>query len=109
MAMKSINPATGEVIREFIELTENEIDQKINQAFLVQKEWKQTSFDDRKSLVLKLAKYLRDHKDEFVKMKSLEIGKTISTGPLVVEKCATLCEYYAENAEKILFKSNSIS
>ena len=106
MAIQTKNPATEEVIKSFTELTPEELNVKIHKAQDAFLSWKNTTFTERKNLMLKLASYLREHSSDFCIMQSIEMGKTISSGPLGIEKCALLCEYYAENAEKIL--SNEI-
>ena len=106
MAIQTKNPATLEIIKTFTELTPEELSEKINKAQDAFLAWKETTFTERKNLMLKLASYLRKHSNEFCLMQSIEMGKTISSGPLGIERCALLCEYYAKNAEKIL--SNEI-
>ena len=106
MAIQTKNPATEEIIKTFTELTPEELNKKINKAQNAFLAWKNTTFAERKNLMYKLAIYLREHSNDFCLMQSIEMGKTISSGPAGIEKCALLCEYYAENAEKIL--SNEI-
>lgn len=102
MAIQSKNPATGEVLKSFEEISDIELENKIakaQQAFL---SWKKTSFEERAKLLKKMAVYLRTHSGELGKLASLEMGKTVSAGKAEVEKCATCCDYYADNAETIL-------
>ena len=99
MALQSKNPATLEVVKTFDEISEEQLEAKIANAHSAFASWKLTSFEERKKLMLNLAKYLREHSDELSKLQSIEMGKVISSGPAGIEKCAVLCEYYANTAE----------
>lgn len=104
MALESINPATGEFIKSFPELNEEEISKIIdagNETFLT---WRETSFAERSKLMNEAAKVLRDKKNEYARGITTEMGKPIKQAVGEVEKCAWVCEYYAENAEKFLSK-----
>jgi succinate-semialdehyde dehydrogenase/glutarate-semialdehyde dehydrogenase len=68
-------------------------------AFL---EWRKTSFFDRARLMKKAAEVLRGNLDEYAKLMTLEMGKTLGEGRAEAEKCAWVCDYYSENAEKFL-------
>jgi succinate-semialdehyde dehydrogenase/glutarate-semialdehyde dehydrogenase len=70
-----------------------------NSAF---EEWKDTSFDHRSRLMMKAADVLRKNEEEYSKLMTLEMGKPIAQSRAEVDKCAWVCEYYAENAEKFL-------
>ncbi|MCU0405702.1 MAG: NAD-dependent succinate-semialdehyde dehydrogenase [Ignavibacteriaceae bacterium] len=78
-------------VNETIDLTNN--------AF---EKWKQTSFIDRSRLMMNASNILRVKKEEYSKLMTLEMGKPIAQSRAEVEKCAWVCEYYAENAEKFL-------
>ncbi|MHA2306932.1 MAG: NAD-dependent succinate-semialdehyde dehydrogenase [Candidatus Hodarchaeales archaeon] len=102
MSLKSINPSTGELIEEYKEYTRDEVDiilQEAQDAFL---SWRLTTFDERKALMNEAAQILRNKADEYAKLMALEMGKPIQGGRAEIEKCAWVCEYYAENAEKQL-------
>ena len=102
MPLKSINPATGEMIREFSELSDDEIGQKLQKAQETFIAWRQTSFNDRTKKMKSAAKVLRERKDELAAIMTSEVGKTIAASNAEIEKCAVTCEFYAENAEKFL-------
>ncbi len=102
MALVSKNPYTEEVIKEYPELTAEELKSKIDkaeQAFLT---WKDSDIETRKKLLLKLAEVLKSKKNELAEIMTKEMGKTIVGGIGEIEKCALNCEYYAENLEKFL-------
>lgn len=102
MAIKAINPATGKLIKEYNEVSlENAIDalKKTDAAF---KEWKKTDFSERSKLMKKAGNILKDKKEEYGRLMAEEMGKPITQGEAESEKCAWVCDYYAENAEKFL-------
>jgi len=100
--IKSINPATEELIKSYNEMTLSEIESiisKTNSAFL---EWKETDFSYRKSLMEKAADVLRNNKKKYAELMTIEMGKPIKQSYAEVEKCAWVCDYFAENAENFL-------
>ncbi len=104
--IESKNPYTGEVIEKFKELTKPEIDEALEKADKRFKKWRKTSFKDRADLMLKAAEELKKNKKEYARDISLEMGKPISQAVSEIEKCAWVCEYYAENAERHLSSKN---
>ncbi len=104
MAIQTLNPATEETVKIFNEMTRDEVEriiQKSHQAFL---SWQKTSFSERRELMHNAANILRKKKNELAKTMTLEMGKPIKQGEAEAEKCAWVCDYYAENAESILSK-----
>lgn len=102
MAIQSINPATGKVVKTFNEFSKEQVSKIIddtNEAFL---EWRKTGFAERKKLMLKAADVLRNNKQKYAEIMTIEMGKAIRQSLAEVEKCAWVCEYYAENAKQIL-------
>ncbi|PTX43180.1 succinate-semialdehyde dehydrogenase/glutarate-semialdehyde dehydrogenase [Christiangramia gaetbulicola] len=100
--IESKNPYTGEVIEKFKELTKPEIDKALENADGRFKKWRKTSFKERADLMLKAAAELKKNKKEYARDISVEMGKPISQAISEIEKCAWVCEYYAEKAEKHL-------
>ncbi|MBD3749733.1 MAG: NAD-dependent succinate-semialdehyde dehydrogenase [Sphingobacteriales bacterium] len=102
MNLKSINPYTGEIINTYKEFSKKEINQKIEQTHEAWLGWKLTDFTERALLMRKLAALLKEKKESLAKLMTAEMGKPYLAGIAEVEKCAWVCEYYAENAEKFL-------
>jgi succinate-semialdehyde dehydrogenase/glutarate-semialdehyde dehydrogenase len=102
MPIQSKNPATEEVLKTFIEISDADLEKKVALASEAFKSWKKTSFKERADLMRKLGDYLRAHVQDFSKLQMLEMGKTMKSGPAGIDKSASLCDYYAENAEAIL-------
>ena len=102
MAIKAVNPTTGETIKEYKEMTPAEVTsviEKTHQAFLG---WRTTGFAERAELMKRAAQVLRNNSDGYAKLMAQEMGKPISGGRAEAEKCAWVCDYYAENAERFL-------
>lgn len=100
--MKSINPTTEEIISNYAEHSAQQVNtiiEEVNNAFTA---WKDTSFSIRASHFLKAADILRTNKQHYAALITLEMGKLIRESLAEVEKCATVCEYYANQAENIL-------
>ena len=98
----SINPYNGEEIESFTEHTKKEITSILEKADDRFYKWRVTSFAERKKLMLAAAAELKKNTQEYAEKMTLEIGKPISQSIAEVEKCAWVCEYYAENAHKHL-------
>ncbi|MGL5112163.1 MAG: aldehyde dehydrogenase family protein, partial [Flavobacterium sp.] len=116
MIFKSINPFTQAVIAEHEVLTDAQLAQKIKVSESAFKHWRTTTFQERADKMKKLADILRARKDELGMLISNEMGKILSEGIAEVEKSAGNCDFYAENAQKMLkdeyydtpFKSMSV-
>ena len=100
--MKSINPANNQLIREYPEMTPFEVNDIIDKSYAAFLQWNAYSFADRKEKMLLAGEILRNRKEEFARLISLEMGKRIVESRLEIDKCAWVCEYYASNAESML-------
>ncbi len=100
--IRSINPANLEVIQTYQTSTTAEIKKIINAANDAFESWRKTSFNQRSKLMFNAAGVLRNNIDEYSRIMTLEMGKPFTQSKAEVEKCAWVCEYYAENAEKFL-------
>lgn len=100
--MKSINPTNEKVIQEYTDHTEEECNHIIDRVFDTWQHWKQTSFTERSVFMQQAAHALRRHKKEYGHLMSEEMGKVTREAESEIEKCAWVCEYYAEHAESFL-------
>lgn len=100
--LTSINPATGENIETFHEHTRDEVLNILSLVDREQAKWSETGFEERSGLMKKAAEQLLKGKEKYARRMTLEMGKTIQSARDEVEKCAWVCEYYAENADKFL-------
>ncbi len=106
MAIISQSPATGEVFAKFDELTGEEIEQKLALAHSTFLSWRKISFEERAILMKKAAAKLREQKNDLAILMAQEMGKVLKAGQGEIEKCAGVCEYYADNAGKFLAPEN---
>ena len=100
--MKTVNPTTGKVIEEYELMDDVELDSIINKAAVAQNDWKELSFDQRAEYLNRIADILRDRKEGLGELMATEMGKPLAQGVSEAEKCAWVCEYYAENAASFL-------
>ncbi len=100
--MKSINPATGELIKEYELMDDETITSIIQDAHESQKLWRRQSFEKRSFKLKKAATVLKDRKNELAELMAREMGKPLPQGVSEAEKCAWACEYYAQNAADFL-------
>src|SRR6266568_4169491 len=102
MAIATINPATGEVIKKFQPLSEAEIEKKLQRSVSAFKAERKTPFATRAKRMLKAAEILERDKDKFAHLMTLEMGKPYKAAVAEAVKCTTACRYYAENTERFL-------
>ena len=102
MPIASINPATGETLKTFGPLSEAQLDEKLQLAHETFHDYRRTSFAGRAPMMLRAAEILETEKKDFARVMTLEMGKPINAAVQETEKCAWVCRYYAENAEKHL-------
>ena len=98
MPIATINPATGETLKLFDSLTEEEIEEKVRLAADTFRSYRRTSFEEREWMMLRAAEILEAEKQEFGRLMTTEMGKPIKAAVQEAEKCAWICRYYAEHA-----------
>lgn len=94
----TINPATEEIISEYTELSEIEIDEKIEKSNKAFKLWSNLPIEKRCELLNNVSEVLLKRKEELAKLITTEMGKPIKQALAEIEKCSWVCKYYAENA-----------
>jgi len=102
MAIATINPATGELVKSFEALTDAQLEEKVQRAVATFREFRKTTFADRAAKMVKTAEFLESDKEKIGTVMTTEMGKTYRSAVDEVAKCAWVCRYYAENAEKFL-------
>ncbi|MEO8217697.1 MAG: NAD-dependent succinate-semialdehyde dehydrogenase [Acidobacteriota bacterium] len=102
MPIQSLNPATGQLLQTFSSLNESEIERRMALAVEAFALHRRTSFADRSRRLMQAASILDEEKDRFGTIMTREMGKPIASAVAEAEKCATVCRYYAEHAEKFL-------
>jgi succinate-semialdehyde dehydrogenase/glutarate-semialdehyde dehydrogenase len=96
------NPATNETIREWREHDSSKIEAMLEKASSGYAEWRRTTFARRAALMLAVADRLEAEAPELAVVMAREMGKPIKDGEAEAKKCALVCRYYAENAERLL-------
>jgi succinate-semialdehyde dehydrogenase / glutarate-semialdehyde dehydrogenase len=102
MAIESINPATGKLLRRFDPLTEEATREKIALAAEAFRDYQRVPLDHRALCMRKLASILENETEDLATLITLEMGKPLHAARQEVLKCATACRYYADNAVRIL-------
>ena len=102
MRIETYNPATEELLNTYSQLDNDQIDCLITHAQNRYVTWKKTSLSERAHLMLQLARLLKEKQDEYALLMALEMGKPVSAGKAEINKCAWVCEHYAQNAEDYL-------
>src|SRR5258708_2670585 len=102
MAIATVNPATGQVIKSFDPLSSADIEAKLQKAIETFATYRNVPFAHRAQWMLKAASILENEKEAFAKVMTTEMGKTLRSAVDEAAKCGWVCRYYAENAERFL-------
>ncbi len=102
MALRSVNPASGELLREYPEADDRALRNVLLESSCAFAGWRTTSFALRAGKMRAAAERLEARKDELARLMALEMGKPLAPGRAEVEKCAGTCRFYADNAERFL-------
>ncbi len=102
MAYQSVNPNTGNVLKSFDELNDNQLEEAIATAESCFNKWKHTTYAQRAEIISKAAALMRANVDEFAKLATLEMGKRIDEARGEVKFSADILAYYAEHAQTFL-------
>ena len=102
MPIASINPATGEKLKEFSPFNDAEIEKRLSGAENAFRKYRQTTFTQRSELLHAVAELLFEEKKMLAEIITLEMGKLFRDSVAEIEKCARGCQFYAENGERFL-------
>ena len=102
MSFQVINPATGEMLKEIPVWDEATVEAALSQVAEATPAWASTPMAERCALMRKAAQVLRDNKDKYARIITTEMGKLITDARAEVEKCALVCDYYAEHGPAFL-------
>lgn len=102
MIFKSINPYNGQTVGTYQGISDEELANKLDKSQTVFQSWKKVSMAERSKLMYNAAQVLRDNVEEYARMITLEMGKPITESRAEINKCAWVCDYYADNAEAFL-------
>ncbi len=102
MALASINPTTGETLKEFPAFNDNEIEKRLKRAERAFAQYRRHPFANRGQLLMAVASLLEQDKDSLARTMTLEMGKLFRAAEDEIAKCARVCRFYAENGERFL-------
>src|SRR5205809_5829559 len=102
MAIASINPATGEKVKEFSPFDDAEIEKRLRRAEEASKRYRRTTLTERAELLHAVSELLFQEKQTFAEIITLEMGKLFRDSVAEIEKCARGCRFYAENGARFL-------
>ncbi len=100
--MRAINPATGELIREYPEHDATAAAACLERSERAFSSWRRVPFAERARLMTRAGGLLRERAGDYGRLITAEMGKPLAAAEGEVEKCAWVCEFYAENAERFL-------
>ena len=102
MAIATVNPSSGETLKKFEPFTAAEVDTALTKAATAFEEFRHTSFANRAAWFLKAGEILESRKEQYASLMTTEMGKTYRSAVEEAAKCAWVCRFYAEHAEKFL-------
>lgn len=102
MPLNAINPANGQLLAEYEPMTIPEMAEAIKASHAAFRQWRRVSFVERAAAFTRMASFLRAQQNELGLLMTREMGKPVKQSRAEVEKCAWVCEYFAENAARFL-------
>ena len=102
MTLQSVNPTTGAVLETFEQTSPGELDRIIARADAASREWRVLPVAARAERLRAAGRVLRERKDAYARTMALEMGKPLAQGVAEAEKCAWVCDYYADQAAAML-------
>ncbi|MCC5907560.1 MAG: NAD-dependent succinate-semialdehyde dehydrogenase [Balneolaceae bacterium] len=102
MKFKSINPHNGKEIATYKEHTEKEVNNILEKSRVAFESWREVPLNVRCELLVNAGGVLRNNIEKYAKTMTLEMGKPINEARGEINKCAWVCDFYAENAERFL-------
>jgi succinate-semialdehyde dehydrogenase/glutarate-semialdehyde dehydrogenase len=100
--LNSINPSNGQVLATFDEISDKELDSRLDSAVKTQGSWCKTPLSERSKLLITIAEVLDSQQERWAELMTLEMGKTLKSARAEVVKCSLACRYYAENGPNFL-------
>ena len=97
-----MNPATGQVLKTFEPLSDAQLEVKLQKAADTFVSYRKTPFAGRARMMMNAASILEKEKENYARVMTTEMGKTLRSAVDEAAKCAWVCRYYAENAERFL-------
>src|SRR5262249_50832750 len=102
MAIASVNPATGEKLREFSRFDDAEIEKRLSRAEETFGRYRRSTFIERSERLNAATELLFQEKEKFAEIITMEMGKLFRDSIAEIEKCVRGCRFYAENGSRFL-------
>ena len=102
MTITTVNPATEEIVSTYPEMSAAQIEDMVHNSDAAFQMWRRVELADRVKRLRGLAARLREGETEYAQLMGREMGKPLAEGAGEIQKCAWVCEYYADNAEECL-------
>lgn len=103
MKIKTVNPATEELLAEYESVTPEQVNHEVQDSRIIfEKIWKKIDITERSKLLRNLGHILLKRKKEYAIIITNEMGKPITESTAEIEKCIWVCNYYADNGKKFL-------
>jgi acyl-CoA reductase-like NAD-dependent aldehyde dehydrogenase len=99
---EAIHPVTGQVVRRVPVMSGEEVERRVQAAARAFEEWRRSTWEERAQALRALARALRTRAGELARLMAEEMGKPVVQGRAEVEKCAWVCEFYAEEWARLL-------
>ncbi len=109
MAMQSLNPASGNILKTFDAFSEQEIEQTLAAVSRATAAWAAMAMASRADLLRKAGQILRNRLDVYAITITREMGKPVTEARAEIEKCALVCDYYADNGAAFLADETLVS
>jgi len=100
--IETINPATGKILATYENVNADEVSRKVKAAREASVKWKKLDVAERAEYMRRLGRVMRKNREEYARLVTEEMGKPIRQSLAEIEKCAWVCDYYAEHAEAFL-------
>ncbi len=100
--IETVNPSTGKVIATYDNISPEEVSRKVKSARDAFAKWKMLDIAERAEYMRRLGRVMRKNREEYARLVTEEMGKPIRQSLAEIEKCAWVCDYYAERAEVFL-------
>src|SRR5437773_5191807 len=98
-----VDPATGETVKEYPTITDDELRDAIDRADRAHREWsKSTTVAERAALVRRVGELHSERRKELAEIIVAEMGKPVGQARGEVDFCASIYEFYADNAEGLM-------
>lgn len=100
--IETVNPSTGKVIATYDNMSPEEVGRKVRAARDAFPKWKKLDLTERAEYMRRLGRVMRKNREEYARLVTEEMGKPVRQSLAEIEKCAWVCDYYAERAEVFL-------